>query len=98
MALPDKPQDGLSTTIIEQAGSILIKAEKRNVKHFQLSRRILRRSSKEPSFASTSAKKAAALKCSKARSKCPTSRPDNLHWCFQDSARRFGLPAIAVYR
>ena len=36
MALPDKPQDGLSTTIIEQAGSILIKAEKRNVKHFQV--------------------------------------------------------------
>lgn len=36
VALPDKPQDGLSTTIIEQAGSILIKAEKRNVKHFQV--------------------------------------------------------------
>lgn len=36
IALPDKPQDGLSTTIIEQAGSILIKAEKRNVKHFQV--------------------------------------------------------------
>ena len=36
VALPDKPQDGVSTTIIEQAGSILIKAEKRNVKHFQV--------------------------------------------------------------
>jgi hypothetical protein len=36
IALPDKPQDGLSTTIIEQAGSVLIKAEKRNVKHFQV--------------------------------------------------------------
>ena len=36
VALPDKPQDGLTTTIIEQAGSILIKAEKRNLKHFQV--------------------------------------------------------------
>jgi len=36
VALPEKAQDGLSTTIIEQAGSILIKAEKRNVKHFQV--------------------------------------------------------------
>jgi FecR-like protein len=36
VALPEKSQDGLSTTIIEQAGSILIKAEKRNVKHFQV--------------------------------------------------------------
>jgi hypothetical protein len=36
VALPEKSQNGLSTTIIEQAGSILIKAEKRNVKHFQV--------------------------------------------------------------
>jgi hypothetical protein len=36
VALPDKPQDGLSTTIIQQAGTVLIKAEKRNVKHFQV--------------------------------------------------------------
>lgn len=32
----DQKQDGLSTTIIEQAGSILVHAEKRNVKHFQV--------------------------------------------------------------
>jgi hypothetical protein len=36
VAIPDKPQDGLSTTIIEQAGSIIVKAEKRDVKHFQV--------------------------------------------------------------
>ena len=36
IALPTEPQDGLSTTIIQQAGSILVQAEKRNVKHFQV--------------------------------------------------------------
>ena len=36
IALPEQQKDGLSTTIIEQAGSILIQAEKRNVKHFQV--------------------------------------------------------------
>jgi FecR-like protein len=36
VALPTDQKDGLSTTIIEQAGSILIQAEKRNVKHFQV--------------------------------------------------------------
>jgi FecR protein len=36
IALPEHQKDGLSTTIIEQAGSILIQAEKRNVKHFQV--------------------------------------------------------------
>lgn len=36
VALPEQQQDGLSTTIIEQAGSVLIRAEKRNAKHFQV--------------------------------------------------------------
>jgi FecR protein len=36
VGLPTEQKDGLSTTIIEQAGSILIQAEKRNVKHFQV--------------------------------------------------------------
>src|SRR5262245_44344452 len=36
IALPEHQRDGLSTTIIEQAGSVLIQAEKRNVKHFQV--------------------------------------------------------------
>ena len=36
IALPEQQKDGLSTTIIEQAGSVLIQAEKRNVKHFQV--------------------------------------------------------------
>lgn len=36
IALPEHQKDGLSTTIIQQAGSVLIQAEKRNVKHFQV--------------------------------------------------------------
>jgi hypothetical protein len=36
IALPEQQQDGLSTTIIQQAGSVLVHAEKRNVKHFQV--------------------------------------------------------------
>lgn len=36
ITLPEQQQDGLSTTIIEKAGSVLIQAEKRNVKHFQV--------------------------------------------------------------
>src|SRR6476646_827075 len=35
ISLPEGQKDGLSTTIIERAGSVLIQAEKRNVKHFQ---------------------------------------------------------------
>jgi len=36
ISLPEGQKDGLSTTIIERAGSVLIQAEKRNVKHFQV--------------------------------------------------------------
>jgi hypothetical protein len=36
IALPTEQKDGLSTTIIEQAGSVLIQAEKRDAKHFQV--------------------------------------------------------------
>src|SRR5215471_7884133 len=36
IALPTEQKDGLSTTILEQAGSVLIQAEKRNTKHFQV--------------------------------------------------------------
>src|SRR5262245_6435853 len=36
IALPEHQKDEVSTTIIEQAGSVLIQAEKRNVKHFQV--------------------------------------------------------------
>lgn len=36
ISLPEGQKDGLSTTIFEQAGSVLIQAEKRNVKHFQV--------------------------------------------------------------
>ena len=36
IAIPTKAKDGLSTTIIEQAGSILLEVEKRNVQHFEV--------------------------------------------------------------
>ncbi|TWB02136.1 FecR family protein [Bradyrhizobium stylosanthis] len=36
VALPAEKKDGLSTTIIQQAGSILLEVEKRNVKHFEV--------------------------------------------------------------
>jgi len=36
IALPAEQKDGLSTTIYEQAGSVLVHAEKRNFKHFQV--------------------------------------------------------------
>jgi hypothetical protein len=34
--LPTEKTDGLSTTIVQQAGSILLEVEKRNVKHFEV--------------------------------------------------------------
>jgi FecR-like protein len=34
--LPNQQEDGLSTTILQQAGSILLEVEKRNVQHFQV--------------------------------------------------------------
>ena len=36
IALPTEKKDGLSTTILQQAGSILLEVEKRNVKHFEV--------------------------------------------------------------
>src|ERR1700691_993511 len=36
IGLPTEKKDGLSTTIIQQAGSILLEVEKRNVKHFEV--------------------------------------------------------------
>jgi hypothetical protein len=36
VGLPTEQKDGLSTTILQQAGSILLDVEKRNVKHFEV--------------------------------------------------------------
>src|SRR5215213_1923250 len=36
IGLPTETKDGLSTTIVQQAGSILLEVEKRNVKHFEV--------------------------------------------------------------
>jgi hypothetical protein len=36
VGLPGEPNEGLSTTIVQQAGSILLEVEKRNVKHFEV--------------------------------------------------------------
>jgi hypothetical protein len=36
IGLPTEKKDGLSTTILQQAGSILLEVEKRNVKHFEV--------------------------------------------------------------
>ena len=36
IGLPTENKDGLSTTIVQQAGSILLDVEKRNVKHFEV--------------------------------------------------------------
>ncbi len=36
IGLPTEKKDGLSTTVLQQAGSILLEVEKRNVKHFEV--------------------------------------------------------------
>src|SRR6202007_86839 len=36
MGLPGEKKDGLATTILQQAGSILLESEKGNVKHFEV--------------------------------------------------------------
>src|SRR5882724_8424666 len=36
VGLPGEKKEGLSTTIVQQAGSILLEVEKRNVKHFEV--------------------------------------------------------------
>src|SRR5260370_20771813 len=36
IGLPAEKKDGLSTTIMQQAGSILLEVEKKNVKHFEV--------------------------------------------------------------
>ena len=36
IGVPAEKKDGMSTTIVQQAGSILLEVEKRNVKHFEV--------------------------------------------------------------
>src|SRR4051794_17644188 len=36
IALPDEAKDGMGTTIMQRAGSILLEVEKRNVPHFEV--------------------------------------------------------------
>src|SRR5258708_2707696 len=36
IGLPAEKKDGLATTIVQQAGSILLEVEKQNVKHFEV--------------------------------------------------------------
>src|SRR5215831_886539 len=36
VGLPAEKKEGLSTTIVQQAGSILLEVEKRNIKHFEV--------------------------------------------------------------
>jgi hypothetical protein len=36
IGLPTEKKDGMSTTILQQAGSVLLEVEKRNVKHFEV--------------------------------------------------------------
>ncbi len=36
VGLPAENREGLSTTIVQQAGSILLEVEKRNVRHFEV--------------------------------------------------------------
>ena len=36
VGVPAEKKEGLSTTIMQQAGSILLDVEKRNVKHFEV--------------------------------------------------------------
>src|SRR5690348_1204093 len=36
IGVPTEKKDGLSTTILQQAGSILLEVEKKNVKHFEV--------------------------------------------------------------
>src|SRR4051794_5487228 len=36
VGMPSEKKEGLSTTIVQQAGSILLEVEKRNVKHFEV--------------------------------------------------------------
>ncbi len=52
IGLPTENKDELSTTIVQQAGSILLDVEKRNVKHFEVETPTSPQSSRARSFAS----------------------------------------------
>jgi hypothetical protein len=61
IGLPLEKKDGQSTTIVQQAGSILLEVEKRNVKHFEVEPPLISPwSSRARSFASPSAAPAPA--------------------------------------
>jgi FecR protein len=60
IGVPTEKKDGLSTTILQQAGSILLEVEKKNVKHFEVETPYLAAVVKAPSSPSRSMPRARA--------------------------------------
>ena len=75
VGLPAEAKEGLSTTIVQQAGSILLEVEKRNVKHFEVETPYLAAVVKGTQFRVTVNAAAHASTSSAARSKSPISSP-----------------------
>ena len=82
IGIPAAPKDGLSTTIIQQAGSILLEVEKRNVKHFEVETPYLRRRGEgHPVPRLGRQERLPASMCSAGRSRWRISSPASSRWC-----------------
>ena len=74
IGVPAEKKDGMSTTILQQAGSILLEVEKRNVKHFEVETPYLAAVVKGTQFRVTVMRASTTRRCAAAdRSKSPTS-------------------------
>ena len=81
IGIPMEPKDGLSTTIIQQAGSILLEVEKRNVKHFEVETPYFAAVVKGTQFRVSVERATPASMCSGARSRWRISSPASLRRC-----------------
>lgn len=74
VGVPAEKKDGLSTTIVQQAGQIFLEVEKRNVKHFEVETPYLAAVVKGTKFSVTVDGGAPRSACFAARWKSPISR------------------------
>jgi FecR protein len=85
IGMPAAPKDGLSTTIIQQAGEILLEVEKRNVKHFEIETPFFAAVVKGTQFRVSVDKSRRAARPGRGGG---TSSPANTPWCCPDRWRR----------
>jgi ferric-dicitrate binding protein FerR (iron transport regulator) len=94
IGIPTETKEGLSTTIIQQAGSILLDVEKRNVKHFEVETPYLAAVVRHQFRVSVN-RTGTSVDVLRVRVESRTSSPANSRWCCRGRWRGFRRRAKA---